>query len=75
MCVAYPGRVVSVDGRKAKVDFDGNVVDVNVGVVTVSPGDYVLVHAGCAIETMDEAQADVIISAFSEVMLFGEEDQ
>jgi hydrogenase expression/formation protein HypC len=65
---------MSVDGRKAKVDFNGNIVDVNVGVVSVSPGDYVLVHAGCAIEAMDEAQADVIISAFSEVMLFGDED-
>lgn len=50
MCVAYPGKVLSVADNHAQVDFTGNVVKVNVSMVRVEPGDYVLVHAGMAIQ-------------------------
>ena len=50
MCVAYPGKVLSVADNHAQVDFTGNVVKVNVSMVQVQPGDYVLVHAGMAIQ-------------------------
>jgi hydrogenase expression/formation protein HypC len=65
MCVAYPGRVLSIEGRKAKVDFNGNTVDVNIGVVDAQTGDYVLVHAGCAIEAMSKEKADSILEIFA----------
>ncbi|MDR0817190.1 MAG: HypC/HybG/HupF family hydrogenase formation chaperone [Clostridiales Family XIII bacterium] len=65
MCVAYPGKVLSVDSGKAVVDFNGNVVDVRVGIVDVKSGDYVLVHAGMAIEAMSEAKAKEILEVFS----------
>lgn len=67
MCVAYPGRVLSVDGQKAVVDFNGNVVDVRVGIVDVKTDDYVLVHAGMAIEAMSEAKAKEILEVFSDM--------
>ena len=50
MCVAYPGKVLSVASNHAQVDFTGNVVNVNVSMVPVQVGDYVLVHAGMAIQ-------------------------
>ena len=43
MCVAYPGKVVSVKEKYAQVDFSGSVVEVNISMVPVLPGDYVLV--------------------------------
>ena len=49
MCVAIPGRVTEIEGTTAKVDFNGNMVNVNVGLVEPEVGQYVLVHAGCAI--------------------------
>ncbi|MCR4763162.1 MAG: HypC/HybG/HupF family hydrogenase formation chaperone [Lachnospiraceae bacterium] len=52
MCVAMPGTVLAVKGRKATVDFHGNTVDAEAGLVTVCPGDHVLVHAGCIIQTL-----------------------
>ncbi len=52
MCIAMPGKIVPIQGTKAKTDFNGNVVDVNVGLINPAVGDYVLVHAGCAIEIM-----------------------
>ncbi|MDR2156415.1 MAG: HypC/HybG/HupF family hydrogenase formation chaperone [Clostridiales Family XIII bacterium] len=64
MCVAYPGRVLSVDGGKAKVDFNGNEVEVRIGVVDVKADDYVLVHAGCAIEAMSKEKASSILEIF-----------
>jgi hydrogenase expression/formation protein HypC len=67
MCVAYPGKVIDICGRMAKVDFAGNIVQVNIGVVDTRPGDYVLVHAGCAIESMTEEKAMGILEIFSEM--------
>ncbi|MDR1795878.1 MAG: HypC/HybG/HupF family hydrogenase formation chaperone [Clostridiales Family XIII bacterium] len=68
MCVAYPGRVEQIDGRTARVDFRGNVVNVNIGVVDVEVGDYVLVHAGMAIEAMDEEKARGILEVFEDIL-------
>ena len=65
MCVAYPGRVISIEDRTAKVDFRGNIVDVNIGIVDVKPEDYVLVHAGIAIEVMSKEKADEILEIFA----------
>ncbi|MDR0875845.1 MAG: HypC/HybG/HupF family hydrogenase formation chaperone [Clostridiales Family XIII bacterium] len=70
MCVAYPGKILSLDGRTAKVDFAGNVVSVNIGLVDTRPGDYVLVHAGMAIESMGEEKARSILNVFAEINEF-----
>ncbi|MBQ9180188.1 MAG: HypC/HybG/HupF family hydrogenase formation chaperone, partial [Firmicutes bacterium] len=53
MCVAIPGKILSLDGDMAKVDFSGSTVNVNTGIIDAKVGQYVLVHAGCAIEVMD----------------------
>ncbi len=65
MCVAIPGRVTEIDGTTAKVDFNGNNVNVNVGLIEPEVGQYVLVHAGCAIEVMEKDKAQEIIDLFA----------
>ena len=67
MCIAMPGRVVSIDGQRAKADFNGNLVNINIGVVEPKVGDYVLVHAGCAIEVMNKDRAEELIDLFREI--------
>ncbi len=67
MCVALPGKVIETDGFIGKVDFQGNIVTVNMGVVDAQVGDYVLVHAGCAIEVMKKDMAQEIIDLFAEL--------
>ena len=67
MCIAIPGKIVSIDTTKAKVDFNGNIVDVNVGLIDPKVGDYVLVHAGCAIEVMSKDKALELIELFREL--------
>jgi hydrogenase expression/formation protein HypC len=56
-----------VEGQHAKVDFSGNVVNINVGLISPEVGQYVLVHAGCAIEVMEKNKADELLSLFAEL--------
>ncbi len=67
MCVALPGKVVELDGTTATVDFSGNRVRAEAGLVKVKIGDKVLVHAGCIIQTMDEDTAAEIEEMFREI--------
>ena len=67
MCIAIPGRVMELSDGKAKVDFIGNTVDVNTGLVEPKVGQDVLVHAGCAIEVMEQDKAQELIELFTEL--------
>ena len=72
MCLAIPARVLSVVGDKAQVDFGEKVLrEVNVTLVDAKVGDYVLVHAGYAIQKMDEKDALETISLWNEVLEAG----
>ena len=63
MCLAIPGRIVTIEGedpllRFGKVDFAGIQKRVSLSYVPEAQvGDYVLVHVGFAISTVDEAEA------------------
>jgi len=63
MCLAVPGRIIDIEGddpllRSGRVDFAGVVKRVNLAYVPeAAVGDYVLVHVGFAISTVDEAEA------------------
>ena len=63
MCLAVPGKVVSVEGddpifRRGKVDFDGVRREINLAYTPeVQPGEYVLVHVGFALSVIDEQEA------------------
>ncbi len=71
MCVALPGRVVEVNGDNASVDFNGNIVVARgASLVTVVPGDRVLVHAGCILQKVAVDEADAIEEIMREVGAF-----
>jgi hydrogenase expression/formation protein HypC len=63
MCLAVPGRILSVDGddpltRQGRVAFAGLVKVANLAYVPeAGEGDFVLVHAGFAIAVIDEDEA------------------
>lgn len=55
MCLAIPARVITIEEMMAKVDMMGNERTVGTHLVPeVKVGEYVLVHAGFAIEIIDE---------------------
>ncbi len=67
MCVAIPGTVIEINGTKAKVDFNGNCVNAEAGLVDIKVGDKVLVHAGLIIQTMDSDLAKEMDELYSEI--------
>lgn len=61
MCLAMPGKIVSIDGNTAQVDFNGVTGEADISLVPgVVVGDYVLVHAGFAIEEVETEDAEEI---------------
>jgi hydrogenase expression/formation protein HypC len=63
MCLAVPGKLLSVSGagdvmRTGRVDFGGVVKEINLAFVPeANVGSYVLVHVGFAITVIDETEA------------------
>ncbi|MFA4016980.1 MAG: hypothetical protein RUDDFDWM_002092 [Candidatus Fervidibacterota bacterium] len=58
MCLAVPMRVVAINGNEAEVEQSGTKLQVRIDLVEdVKVGDYVLVHAGFAIQKLDEEEA------------------
>lgn len=53
MCLAIPGKILKITGQVAEVDFNGIKKEINVAIVDVKVGDFVMVHAGFAIEKME----------------------
>ena len=62
MCLAVPMRVVELDPPMGVVELEGIRRQVFLGFLEgIETGDYVLVHAGCAVERLrpEEAAADL----------------
>jgi hydrogenase expression/formation protein HypC len=58
MCLAIPGKVISIDGTEGTVDFGGVTQKVRVDLIqNLKIGDYVIVHTGFAIERLDKEDA------------------
>ena len=69
MCLAIPEKVLEVIGDVAKVDFGQGVArEVNVMLVEAKVGEYVMVHAGYAIETLDQEAAEESLKTWREVL-------
>jgi len=65
MCLAVPMRLVAIEGTQAVADLDGARHQVDVSLIDgVELEDYVIVHAGFAIEKLDRAEADERIALF-----------
>jgi hydrogenase expression/formation protein HypC len=71
MCLAVPGELLSISEgeplcRTARVRFGGVIKQINVAFVPEAQvGDYVLVHAGCAISVLDAAEAQRVLAALA----------
>lgn len=59
MCIAIPGEIIEINSYTAKVSIMGAETTVNIQLID-NPviGDFVLIHAGCAIEKVDKDYSD-----------------
>lgn len=68
MCLAIPGKITRIDGPTGYVDFGGVVKKANLSMVEAKIGDWAVVHAGFAIEIMDEEEAQETLALWNEVL-------
>jgi len=69
MCLAIPAEVKEINGDTARVDFGGGVLrDVNISLVDVQVGEYVLVHVGYAIQVIDRKAAQETLQLWREIL-------
>jgi hydrogenase expression/formation protein HypC len=74
MCLAVPLRVTGVEpgGQRGTVEMGNAALEVSMALLSdVKPGDYVLVHAGMAIEKLDEQAARETLALLDEVLRAG----
>lgn len=74
MCLGVPGKVMALlAGDMARVDVNGNLFEVSVKLTPqVKVGEYVLIHAGFAVEIIDEAWALETIKVLEEIKQYAE---
>lgn len=68
MCLAIPGKILEIDENTALIDFDGIKQKVIIALIqNPEIGKYVIVHAGYAIEQINEEEAMEAINQWKEI--------
>lgn len=63
MCLGVPGRVIEIQGPVARVDVAGAKKNISLALLRgVCIGDYVIIHAGYAIEKINRQRAEETLS-------------
>jgi hydrogenase expression/formation protein HypC len=70
MCIAVPVKILSIDNDHATVDYGGlkRVVSISLVKTQVVAGDYVIIHAGAAIQRIDPEDAQETIALMQEML-------
>ena len=77
MCLAIPGKIIEIESNNqhALIDYgEGTQRKANISLVKVKKGDYVLVHAGFAIQVIDEKEALETLELFRSMLEAGDEN-
>ena len=68
MCLAIPAKVISVDGATAKVSIEDVEYMASLLLLDdVKPGDFIMLHAGFAIEKVDPEEAAETLKLLNEI--------
>lgn len=68
MCLGIPMKIVKIDKDNATVEISGIKHDVNLSLIDEPKiGEYVLIHAGFAIEKLDEREAKETLEMIREI--------
>lgn len=76
MCLGIPAKVVKIEenGMFATVDAEGVETRIAIGLLTdVKPGDYVMIHAGYAVEKVDQDEAKERLRIWEELLAYEED--
>lgn len=68
MCLAIPARLVEINGDRGKVEMGGATLDVSIALLKdVKIGDYLIIHAGYALDKLNEEEARKTLDLFDEL--------
>jgi len=68
MCLSIPVQILSIEGDMAEVSAGGTIFRAGPQMIgNVSPGDYVLLHAGFAIQKISEEEAEETLRILREI--------
>jgi len=68
MCLSVPAKIIEIDGTRARVDVMGNETQADLRLIeNPQIGDYVLVHAGFAIDKLQPDDARQTLELFREI--------
>jgi hydrogenase expression/formation protein HypC len=76
MCLAVPALIKSIDGDEAEVELGGISRRASLMLTPEAEvGDYVLLHAGYAINIVDQSEAEETLSMLREMARLGEDSE
>ena len=68
MCLAIPAKVIKIEGKSAEVEIGGVSKKISIEFIDkVNLGDYLIIHAGFAIQKLDEEEAKITLSILKEM--------
>lgn len=68
MCLSIPARIVSINGDMAEVSAGGAIFNAGLHLIeNPLPGDYILLHAGFAIQKISEKEAKETLELLDEI--------
>ena len=68
MCLSIPAKIEEINGDKARVSMSGNEYQADISLLDeVGQGDYVLLHAGFAIQKISEEHARETLKLIEEM--------
>jgi len=71
MCLAVPMKIIEIDANRALAEVGGVIYYANLDLLPdVKIGDYIIVHAGFAIEKLDEAEAQESLAIWQEIAAY-----
>jgi len=76
MCLAVPMKVIEISANQARAEVGGVIYRANLDLLSVvSIGDYIIVHAGFAIEKLDEETARENLAIWQEIATLAEQKE
>ena len=68
MCLSIPARIVSINGSMAEVSAGGTIFKAGIHMIeNAKVGDYILLHAGFAIQKISESEAEETLKLLEEM--------
>ncbi len=76
MCLAVPGKIIEIQDLLATVDISGVTRKISLMLLPETKvGEFVLVHAGFAIQAIDEEEVRKTLELFKELEQYAEHDK